>query len=333
VPTQTGLVTNFAAPAAWPTPLEIQLSTNCGNPVTNGQVVATFSNGDPPLSLTLANASTGRYSGTWTPRGTGSQVTILAKATAPGFPAATAQIAGAVIPNVAPVLAHNGTLHVFNPQVGAPLAPGTIVEIFGSSLASQTVLNSVIPLPKNLGGTSVIIGGIEAPLFFVSPFQVNAQIPFELAPGQPYQVIVNANGALTTPDSLQSTTAAPGIASLPTGFANAQHSADSTSITEASPAKPGEFIILYLAGMGATDHLVASGASAPTDPLARATVPPSVTLDSQPVQFFYAGLTPGLAGLYQINLQIPVDAKDGDLNLVVNQGEFQGGTVILPVRH
>jgi uncharacterized protein (TIGR03437 family) len=331
VPTQTGLVTNFAAPASWPTPLEILLVDNCGNPVTNGQVIATFSNADPPLALTLTDTTSGLYSGTWTPRHPGSQVSISARATASGFPTATVQIAGAVIPNVAPVLNHNGTLHVFNPQVGAPLAPGTIVQIFGSGLASQTQVNTTIPLANTLAGTSVIIGGIQAPLFFVSPGQVNAQIPFELTPGQPYQIIVNANGALTTPDSLQSAIVAPGVAALPTGWANAQHSSDGSLITDASPARPGEFIVMYLAGMGLTDTPVASGAGAPSNPLARTQSPPSVTLDSVPVPFLFAGLTPGLAGLYQINIQIPAAARDGDLTLVVNQGDFQGGSVILPV--
>jgi uncharacterized protein (TIGR03437 family) len=331
VPTQTGLVSNFAAPAAWPTPLEITLVNNCGNPVINGQVVATFSNGDPPLALTMTDPNAGIYVGTWTPRRTGSQVTVNAKATAPGFAAATVQIAGAVVPNVAPVLDHNGTLHVFTPQVGAPLAPGTIVQIFGSSLASQTVVNTTIPLAQSLAGTSVIIGGVQAPLYFVSPGQVNAQIPFELTPGQPYQIIVNANGALSTPDSLQSSAVAPGVAALASGLANAQHALDGSLITDASPAKPGEFVVLYLAGMGLTDTPVTSGAGAPSDPPARTQTPASIVLDSQPVPALFAGLTPGLAGLYQVNIQIPANARDGDLTLVVNQGDFQAGSVILPV--
>ena len=53
VPTQTGLVDNFAQPAAWPTPLAILLVDNCGHPITNGQVVATFNNGDPPLVISV----------------------------------------------------------------------------------------------------------------------------------------------------------------------------------------------------------------------------------------------------------------------------------------
>jgi uncharacterized protein (TIGR03437 family) len=330
VPTQTGLVSNFAAPASWPTPLEIRLVTDCGDPVPNGQIVATFSNADPPLSIPLADPTTAVYSGTWTPRHTTPQVTITASATAPGFAPAAAQIGGAVVPNDAPVLTPNGILHIFAPQLGAPLAPGTTVQIYGSSLASQTIVNSTIPLPTTLGGTSIIIGGLLAPLSFVSPGQVNAQVPFELAPGKPYQAIVSANGGISTPNDFQVSVVSPGVSALPSGLANAQHN-DGRSITEDSPAAPGEFIVIYLAGMGSTDFPVASGAAAPSDPLARTQNLPSITLGSQPVPFVFAGLTPGLAGLYQINLQVPADANDGDLSLVVTQADAQGTAVLLPV--
>ena len=137
-PAQTGLVNHFAAAVAWPTPLSIVLADNCGSLITNGQIVATFSNGDPPLPLSLADPSKGLYSGTWTPRSAAAQVTVTARATAMGYPTATAQIVGATLPNAAPLLTPHGTLHSFDPVLGAALAPGTIVQIYGQNLASQT---------------------------------------------------------------------------------------------------------------------------------------------------------------------------------------------------
>jgi uncharacterized protein (TIGR03437 family) len=333
IPTQTGLVNNFISRASMPTPIGIEVVDNCGNPVTNGQIVATFSNGDPPLALNLENPSLNLYCGTWTPRNVGSQVTVTVTANVLGFAAATAQISGSVVPTSAPVLTPNGTLHIFTPEVGAPLAPGTIVQIYGSGLARQTLPNTTVPLATSLAGTSVTIGGLQAPLFFVSAGQVNAQIPSELTPGQPYQVIVNNNGALTTPESIQSTAVSPGVASLPSGYANAQHGADGSAVTDASPAKPGEYIVIYLAGMGATSVPVASGAPAPSSPLAETINAPTVTLNSESVSVRFSGLTPGLAGLYQIDLQVPSDAPDGDLPLQVNQSGFQGSPVILAVHH
>src|SRR6185312_12560386 len=177
VATQTGLVSNFSAPASWPTPLAIKLVDSCGSLIGNGQIVATFSNGDPPLALTAVDPANGLYSGTWTPRKTASQLTIAAHVTAPGYGSASVQIAGKVTPNTAPQLAPNGTFDVFHPQVGAGLGPGNIVQIYGSSLASQTIAPQVLPLPVEVQGTQVLIGGVASPLFYVSPGQVNAQIP------------------------------------------------------------------------------------------------------------------------------------------------------------
>jgi uncharacterized protein (TIGR03437 family) len=206
-----------------------------------------------------------------------------------------------------------------------------MVQIYGTGLAAQTLAGTTIPLANSLAGTSVIIGGLQAPLYFVSPGQINALIPSELAPGPPYQLIVNNNGALSTPQSIQSTAVTPGVETLPSGYANAQHATDGSAVTDASPAKPGESIVVYLAGMGATTVPVPSGTAAPSSPFADTVDAPSITLNSEPVSFSFSGLTPGLAGLYQIDLQVPADAPNGDLTLVVNQPGFQGTPVILPV--
>src|SRR6185369_5921703 len=65
--TQTGLVNSFAAPAGWPTPLIVRLADDCGDSVLNGQVTATFSNGDPALPMRLTVPENGLYSATWAP--------------------------------------------------------------------------------------------------------------------------------------------------------------------------------------------------------------------------------------------------------------------------
>jgi uncharacterized protein (TIGR03437 family) len=331
ISTQTGLVNNFTALAGVPTPLEIELLDDCGSAMTNGEIAANFSNGDPAFTLALTNPSAGIYGGTWTPRHSGSQVTVTAQANAPGFSTVSTQISGAVEPFTSPVLASSGTLHVFNPSPGAPLAPGTIVQIYGSELASQTMAAATLPLPTTLGGTSVSIGGLPAPLFFASPGQVNAQIPFDLAPEQSYQVILSNNGALTMPQSIQLTPATPEVLALPSGYAIAQHVSDASAVTDTSPARPGEYIVIYLSGMGATTLPVASGAVAPSGPLAGTLYAPSITLNSEPVPVLFSGLTPGLVGLYQIDTQIPADAQNGDLPLVVSQPGYQAKPVILPV--
>jgi uncharacterized protein (TIGR03437 family) len=335
VPTQAGLVNNFAQPTSWPTPLAVMLVDDCNQPVTNGRVVATFSNGDPPLPLSATNTNSGVYSGTWTPRNTAEQVAISARATAPGFTAATAQIIGQVTHNASPLLTQNGTLNAFavGPEPGAPVAPGTIVQIYGSNLALQPTQALAIPLPTSLNQTSVVIGGLLAPLYYVSPTQINAQVQFELRAGSPYQVIVSANGALSTPSSIQLTSDAPGIAQFYTGQIIAQH-LDGSLILETSPAAPGEYIVFYVAGMGLTNQAILSGTASPSTNLGIALDTPTVTLNGAPVlNILFAGLTPTLVGLYQVDIQVPTNAPNGDLQLVLTQTSGQTNSAILPIHN
>lgn len=330
VPTSTALVSNFAAPAAWPIELAVNLVDDCGTPLNNGQVVATFSNGDPPLILSLTDL-TGDFVGTWTPQHANNQITVNAVATAPGLPNATLQLAGAVTANNAPILANLAIANFYNPIGGAPLAPGALVQITGQYLAGQTLNASAVPLPTSLGGTSVIIGGLEAPLSMVSPGQLNAQVPFELPAGQPYQVIVIANNALTTPQSFQAGAASPGLSVLPSGYVQANHQSG-VAVTDATPAQPGEYISVYLVGMGATTIPVGSGQPGPGAPYATTVIGPVITLNNESVSYNFSGLIPGLVGVYQVNLQIPSDAPNGDLTLTFSENGFTSNSGLLPVQ-
>jgi uncharacterized protein (TIGR03437 family) len=331
--TQVGLFHNFQQPIGWPAALAVKVLTDCGSPVGSGQVIASFSNGDPPLMLSNVYNSNGLFAGTWTPRSIGPQVTITSIATAPNLSPVSTQITGEVTVNTAPILALKGALHIFNPQVGAALAPGTIVQIYGSHLAAQPVQSTTVPLGTTLGDTSVWIGGLAAPLYYVSPGQINAQIPFELPPGNQYQVQVSANGALSTAGTIQLAAVAPGIAVSGTGEVIAQRFPDYSLVTDAAPAKPGEHLVIYLSGLGATDQSVATGAGSPSQPLAGPLEGPTLTLNGLHVPIDFVGLTPGSVGLYQINFQVPFGTFDGDLNLFVSQPGAQSNFATLPVKN
>jgi uncharacterized protein (TIGR03437 family) len=330
VATQTGLVSNFSAPAAWPTPLAITLVDSCGSLIGDGQIVATFSNGDPPLVLSPVDPAKGAYSGTWTPRKSAAQTVINARATASGYAAATVQITGKVTPNNAPVLAPNGAFDVFHPQVGAGLGPGNIVQIYGSGLASQPTSANTLPLPTTVAGTQVLIGGVESPLFYVSPGQVNAQIPFELQAGQQYQVIVSANGALTAPQAIQLNAGTPAILQFTSGVVVAQHQ-DASLVSSDAPAVAGEYLTLYMSGLGETSPFVPTGQPAPANPPATVVNMPTLTLNGTNAPVAFAGLTPGLVGLYQINMQVPAGLPGGNYELAVAQSSVVSNTTVLPV--
>ena len=292
----------------------------------------TFSSGEPPVGLLPDLSGLGRYSATWVPRNAVSQVTVTAFASSPGLASGRMQITGKVTPNVAPALTPGGMLNVFNPSVGGGIAPGMAVQIYGTNLALPGVsdLASSLPFPTTLSGTSVVIGGTQAPLYYVSPGQINALAPFELKPGVPYQVLVTVNGAIATPDKFTSTPAAPGIAAFANGNIIAVH-LDNTLITATSPAKPGEIIVLYLAGLGSAQNQPPTGSGAPvppTDPISPATV----TINGNTVPTLFVGLTPGSVGLYQINLTVPADTPDGNQPLIVTQSGTPSNITILPIR-
>jgi len=259
-------------------------------------------------------------------------MTVTALATAGALTPASSQLIGSVSPNSAPVLFKNGTVNNSNPLKGAALAPGTVAQVYGSGLASMTASPGVVPLVTDFNGTSMLVGDANAPLYYLSDGQLNVQIPFELTPNRQYAVIVSANGALTLPDTIDVAPVSPGVNTLPDGTTLIAQHADFSLVDTSHPARPGEILTIYLAGMGATTPSIASGQPAPlAGPFSLVTVPPLVTVDGQNATILYAGLTPGGVGLYQINFQVPSNARSGTLDVVVAQGGAVSNTTKLLV--
>ncbi len=328
--TNTGLVSNFQTRAAWPTPLNVRLLDDCGEVVTNGQVVVSFSNGDPPLAL--EHLSGGNYAATWTPRsGLSARVTLTADAAA-GALRATTELIGSVAANVAPVVQPNGVVSNFYPRTGAPLAPGMIAAIYGSNLAGgqMTVPPSGGTLPDSFNDVQVVIGGRRTPLYFLSPGQINFQVPFELTPGAEYPLVVRSGRAYSVSVPVPVAEQQPGIATLD-GRAVLAQDESFQLVTRDHPARRGRFIVVYLVGMGLTDPPLASGAVTPGDPLPRASVRPEVTLGGVGCETIYAGLTPGFVGLYQINLRVPDSLAPGVHSLVVTLDGVASNSVTVAV--
>jgi uncharacterized protein (TIGR03437 family) len=209
-----------------------------------------------------------------------------------------------------------------------------LVSIFETNLARQSVLASSLPLPKQLGGASVKIGGVDAPLHFIGPFQINAQVPFEVPPGAT-EIVVTLDGAEGSSLGAVVNPAGPGLftASLDgRGPGIFLHSADFSPVSPSSPARRGEVILIYGTGFGAVVPSVESGAAGPANPLASAVSSVSVQIGGRESTVSFAGLAPGFAGLYQINVRVPPDATPGpDVPVVVTAGGVLSNTVTIPV--
>ncbi len=336
--TETALGESFATRVGYATPLEAVLVDDCGSLISNGLVNEAFSNGDP--DVTLEPLGQGLYAGTWIPGHASDSLangvaTVALRGFVPALATALAELSGTVANETVPILNTNSVLNNLNPQVGAPLAPGTIVQIYGASLGTVTGGGAVVngQLQTSLNGVSVSVNGIAAPLFYASSGQINAQLPSELEGGQQYQVLVNVNGLYSNPLTINTTAVQPGLASFPDGTVIAQDLGYNL-ITADHPAQAGEVIILYATGLGPSNPPVATGAVAPSPPmpLAQVTVAPVVTVGGANAQVVYAGLSPGSVGLYQIDVVVPASAGTGNLPLGVMQGGVASNTVTVPVQ-
>ncbi len=205
------------------------------------------------------------------------------------------------------------------------LAPGSLITVFGEGLAGTTAQATAIPLPTNLGGVSVTIGGVEAPLLFVSPGQLNLQVPWGLAAG-PASLVVTVNGAAREPMAVTVGTVSPGVFVV-------VHADTNRLVTADNPAASGEVLVVYSNGLGPVTVSVPSGNASPPDPLARTVQSPAVTLAGLPVEILFSGLTPGLVGLYQINVRLPANVSPGSRTpLMVSIGGESALPVFLAIR-
>ncbi len=235
---------------------------------------------------------------------------------------------------------------------GTGVAPGSLVSVFGAELSTESAQASSIPLPGALAGRYVEINGrLRAPLLFISPGQLNMQLPVE-TPGGAQQLIVRlsdtdepiAGGTIIV------TPTQPGLFTV-SQDGNGQALAvnqDGTINSPASPAPRGSVITLYGTGQGPTSPVVADGQAAPSGPLAVTTALPTVTAqdcirpNSMCVQVgakfgepLFSGLAPGFVGLWQVNVKIPEgdDVLVGDavpVNILINR--FRGNVVTVAIR-
>lgn len=191
-------------------------------------------------------------------------------------------------------------------------APGMVLSIFGTNLAGTAWVASTVPLAVQASGVSVKIGGVNAPLYYVSPGQINAQIPYEAPVNQTVTLSVDNNGA-TASTTFTVSAAAPGL------FTDA-----SGGVAPTSTVARGGVMVLYVTGAGAMSPAIATGA-APAAGTAVAQLPApvqaiSVTVGgvTAPVQF--AGIPTALVGVTQINVAVPATAPLGKQAVIVGVG-------------
>ncbi|MEK7403660.1 MAG: MBL fold metallo-hydrolase [Acidobacteriota bacterium] len=203
---------------------------------------------------------------------------------------------------------------------GAPVAPGSLVALFGAFTGSATARHGGFPLPRKLGETEVLVGASAVPLLYASPAQINFQAPARQASGQPL-VEVRVGGERVARAPLTVVGSAPGL------FAALNQDGRLNSRT--APARRGQVLQIFATGQGEVRPAVEDGAAAPASPAAVTPSLPEVYFGEARARVEFSGLAPGWAGLWQINVVVPADAPTGPaVPLVVIHGT---GSNVLPV--
>jgi uncharacterized protein (TIGR03437 family) len=213
------------------------------------------------------------------------------------------------------IFAMNGVVHgaSYQPAVAA----GSWISIFGSNLAPATrtwqAATEIVSgqLPTALDGVGVSVNNKQAAVYYISPAQLNVEVPSDVS-GTAQVTVSHAGGSAST--SVSVLAAQPGFFVLAQNHVAAVR-ADGSYIGPANlldgvttaPAKPGDQVLLFGTGFGATDPPVPAGevVTMPA-PLANAV---KIRIDATDAVVSYAGLVG--AGLYQFNITIP-DLPDGD---------------------
>jgi uncharacterized protein (TIGR03437 family) len=339
LPSASSLSSGFSLAAGWPVPIEATVVDDCGQPFTTGSVVATFTNGDAPLPL--AGFQDGTWSATWAPRSAVSSVGVTI--TAQGTPATlrgSVQLSGQLNPNAEPpVIATGGILNAASFAAGEPATPGALMAIFGSNLAGGSASAASLPLPTQLAGTEVIIGGLTMPLLYASPTQINAMVPFTVAANTTQQVIVQSGITLSVPEGASVAPGAPaaftrnGSGTGPAIVAAINPDGSAYIVTPTQPAHPGSVIVIYCAGLGGVQSSLIAGQATPLTPLAPVTDSVAVSVGGVTAPVIFAGLVPTFSGLYQVNATLPAGVPTGAaVPLVLTTSGLSGPAVSIAIQ-
>ncbi len=210
-------------------------------------------------------------------------------------------------------------LNSANLRSGA-VAPGQVVSISGSALGPDVpVLTPAGAWPTSLADVRVNVNGADVPIRYASSTRLDVQMPFNLTGGTANIRVTygsNVSGTVSVPI----TTTYPGLFALQSGGTGQAKAAnqDGTANSIANAAAKGSVISVYGIGLGIVDPPVAAGQVPPTSSLSRVTNAVAASIGGVPAPVTFAGLAPGIPGLYQINIQVPDAVPSGSQEVVVS---------------
>ena len=217
--------------------------------------------------------------------------------------------------------------------LAAPPSPGGLISVYGINFSGDSIVNaSGFPLPPVLAGASVLASGSQIPMLSVSPWQITAQLPQEAAVQSTKFQASFADAVVTPAEAAEVSASAPALFFAPISQgvntiyqAAAFHAGTAIPADDDHPAQAGEILEMYGTGIGVTDPMVGAGQPSPLSPPAQARVQPVVRIGNIEAKVLFAGLTPGLAGVAQMNVVVPSGLKAG--RNVITFGNGSVGTL------
>ena len=232
-----------------------------------------------------------------------------------------------------PFLAPTGVSNAAGATPGSTVGPGSLISITGQNLSPQTDLGPVNPLAQTIDGVTVTVNDYILPLLYVSPQQINAQVPFEMSDGD-YTLLVHSPGQPDVSATFTVARNSPGLFGQSLNsqtYAIALH-ADGSVITPDNPAQGGETISLLGTGFGPYATPVVDGFFPPAPPPALADSV-SISVGNQNPTPTWSGAAPGYAGVSMTTFQVPPTlAGSGTVQLTVSVNSANSNTVMLPIQ-
>jgi uncharacterized protein (TIGR03437 family) len=297
--------------------VQLRDSTDVVVPITG----ATVTNATPTVTLPANNGRTSYVEALNATRSADLSISPLSGTAVTGSVSLEAATSVSQVVKPGPRILPRGVIPAAGP---APfpydVSPGAYVSIYGTNLATATT-SATVPYPTQIGDVQVLVENTPAQIVFVSSGQINFVYP-NVGPGITKVTVKNAAGQHTV--NVRIAPATPSIFLLDGAATAAARNALTSAVVSASaPLHEGDFLSLYLTGLGATTL---------RDGLEYATAAPVITIGGKVVEIAYAGRSPGFAGLDQINCKIPAGLSGDKVPVTVSSGGRVSNTAFLAIR-
>ncbi len=211
-------------------------------------------------------------------------------------------------------------------DLNSPAAPGGLISVLGTNLSGTNQATSEVPLPTVINDSCLTVSGQPVHMMFVSPSQVNAQMPAQAA--GVVTITMHTPGGVSNTYTLNVLTAAPAVflsatAGDQTNLPAIVRYANGLVVTSTNPVHRGDILTIYLTGLGAVNPSVDDGVPGAISPLSTTLTDPSVHIGGSGAPVLFSGLVPGYVGLYVLNVSVPSSTPEGlSVPLTITAGGY-----------